>query len=198
MSDVSKPQPDSAIDIETLGVRTGSVVLSVGLVIFERESDRIVDTFYRVINMRASLDDGWTQHPSTVEWWAQQPEHVRQEAMGNPQSLPPAQGVCDFIEFVERHRPRTLWANHQDFDLPLWKAYVDRYAGDEAWPYHYGAGRDMPTLIEFTGVNKREIRPEGDKHNALTDALWAARVVQACYARKPRPRPESDCASPSP
>jgi hypothetical protein len=75
-------------DIESLGVESNSVVLSVGMVYFNPEEqpsydDLIKNSLFIKLNAKDQIDRlGRTVTKSTLEWWAQQHEYVRKCSFG--------------------------------------------------------------------------------------------------------------------
>lgn len=69
-------------DIETLGTRVGSVVLSVAFVRFEDMASCSVN-----LSVPDQQSLGCEVDPSTVEWWRAQPPEAWAAASSNPQPL---------------------------------------------------------------------------------------------------------------
>ena len=57
------------LDIETLGNKTNSVILSIGACYFNPETGDIGDTFNRHINVEDCVKSGLDMDASTVLWW---------------------------------------------------------------------------------------------------------------------------------
>src|SRR5262245_9291276 len=113
-SNVMAHTPHVMVDIETLGTRPGSVVLSVAAVRFNARGTYA--EFHRAINIFDSLMAGLTIDPATVSWWRQQSEQSRR-ALG---FVDPLSGVLrDLTAFLATDRPLRMWAKGPDFDLVL-------------------------------------------------------------------------------
>ena len=56
------------VDLETLGTTAGSVILSIGAVVFSQR-EGLGATYDRVISERSCLAAGLTTDPATITWW---------------------------------------------------------------------------------------------------------------------------------
>ena len=161
-----------SFDLETLGTKSSSVVLSLGAVVFD-------DTkLYDELHVNISIDDqlrwGRTIDGSTLLFWFQQNDDARNGATVAP--VPLSKALSTFGGFIQGvGKTATLWANGQDFDLGIIGSLYDTVG--VARPWSYNAGRDMRTLVDVYG-GKPDIPFEGTVHNALADAKHQARVIQ--------------------
>lgn len=57
------------LDLETFGTKPGSVIRSIGAVMFDLDG-RTGPEFYRNIDEESCVKAGLTYDPSTVSWWA--------------------------------------------------------------------------------------------------------------------------------
>ncbi len=64
------------IDLETLGTRPGSVILSIGAVEFDRDLG-LGREFYVELNQASSITAGLTTDDATVDWWLDQEDAAR-------------------------------------------------------------------------------------------------------------------------
>lgn len=162
---------NAMIDLETLGVRAGAIVVSVGVVKFTKEGP--VDSFYAVLN-RAEQDClGMSIDPSTVDWWTQQSADARKVFEQTPSPVvPELQRLSAFMANVKQ-----VWAGPAAFDFPILGALYDRFEVRRPWSYKdercYSTVRktvapDVPAP-EFMGV----------AHHALDDALHQAHHLLA-------------------
>ena len=70
---------DVMLDIETGGTRPGSVIYSIGAVVFDTFYDESNwPTFYSPINRQSCLGYGMTEDPDTILWWDEQSEEARE------------------------------------------------------------------------------------------------------------------------
>lgn len=172
---------DVMVDLETLGQRPGSVILSVGAVVFDPRAGQIGETFYSVIGVGSALSCGATVDPDTLTWWkGQKPEAqtVLFDAL-----LPDAPGqrtvLSTLTAFIALHtdpEKMRLWGNGANFDNTLLAAAY-RQVG-QAQPWKFWNDRCFRTLKSLFPGN--EPKREGVHHNALADALhqakWACNI----------------------
>ena len=67
------------VDLETMGTRPGSVIVSIGAIEFDPQSARLGRTFYQTCSIKSAVDVGLAMDPETVTWWLQQSEGARGE-----------------------------------------------------------------------------------------------------------------------
>lgn len=168
---MSKPKWVS-FDLETLGTKATSVILSIGAVAFDEEN------LYQETKINVSIDEqlrwGRTIDGSTLLFWFEQSDKARQAATLGP--LPIMKSLNMFGGFVQGVPGKpALWANGQDFDLGILGSLYDTVGVVRPWAYN--AGRDMRTLVDVYGA-KPDIKFTGEAHDALADAKHQARIIQ--------------------
>jgi len=164
---MTKPQ-HIMLDLETLGTRPGSIVLTIGAVKFDRGGVR--DKFYTAICEADSSANGLSSDPSTVEWWQKQSAEAREAAFAGTDSLRDA--LEAFSEFCNKDAPLgvAIWGNGSDFDNVLLEAAY-RAVGMEP-PWRFTGNRCYRTVKNlFPDV---WVDPVGTAHNALDDATYQA------------------------
>ena len=82
MTEVTVPKiAHVMIDLETLGTLPGSVILSIGAVVFDPSkpiSECIEGQFYCVVNTEDSLRHGLKLNQATLDWWERQSQEARE------------------------------------------------------------------------------------------------------------------------
>lgn len=179
------------IDVETLGTRPGSVVTQIGVCAFD-----IRDIGARDLGLGFNLDPqdcldyGMKADWSTIRWWMEQSKDAQATLPRSGEGLSihvAMRLVQDYINRVNQHgRLEGVWANGQDFDLPL-MANLFELAGCKV-PWRYNLGRDIRTLraaVDFVhdarGEGAPPDRPQPTiAHNALSDChaqiVWVQRL----------------------
>lgn len=178
-SDAPKPKTDSImIDMETLATRADAVILSIGAVKFQRETDYIDDAaFYAICTVGSQLNRHMSG--STLEWWMSQDAKAK-AIFSSPDKLPLSQALAQLSEWSDDEF-RTLWANGADFDIPLILHALDTHNLKPLVRYYnHRCYRTMKN--EYTMVPQPTF--EGTAHNALMDAIHQARHLQAIYKFK--------------
>ena len=153
------------LDLETLGICPGSVILSIGAVEFDMSG--IHREFYTNIDSMSSQDAGCTIDASTVKWWMLQSSTARAALFVAPTQLDIA--LDSFTEWL----PDTLggiWGNGANFDnVLLVKAY--RILGKTA-PWSFRKDRCYRTIKSL--APDISLKRVGTHHNSLNDAKTQA------------------------
>lgn len=160
---------DIMVDIETLGTRPGSIILSIGAVAFT-PGEGLGAAFHQIINTDSCRVAGLTEDPATVKWWDDQsPEaqRTRTEAGTAPNRLPDA--LAAFEEFCREHAEEgdlRLWGNGSDFDNVLIIAAYEACQSKPPWRfYNSRCYRTLKNLAPAIRLHRT-----GTHHNALDDA----------------------------
>jgi hypothetical protein len=159
------------VDIETLGTRPGSVILSIGACRFD-ESGIGVARFYRPIDVFDSLMNGLTVDTTTVGWWRMQSAEAR-GALAPGRPLVETLGA--FQAFLNAVEGSYLWAKGPDFDCVLLDAAYQ--ATGVKRPWRYNLTRDVRTILSTAGLSPVNRDPGEVEHNALGDAVYQAKSV---------------------
>lgn len=167
------------LDIETLGTKSTSVILSIGAIAFGEQE--IGHGFHRRINIDSCLEAGLTVDGKTIQWWMGQSEEAR--ALFSHDGDPLAAVLLDFKESFDWQNT-LVWCNGMNFDLPILDNAF-RAVGMEA-PWAYYNGRDFRTVKnmfpkEF--VNSVRVEPMV-AHDALDDSRAQALTLQALLAAR--------------
>lgn len=161
------------IDIETLGVRSSSVILSIGAVPFD--NDAVGAGFYRRVDIQSCLDVGLTVDASTIEWWMGQSDEAR--ASFDEKGVPLRTALAQLSELFDDDE--LVWANGVNFDLPILEnAY---HACGLTPPWKFCNTRDYRTVKNMFPkelLGSLRIEPVV-AHNALGDALAQTLTLQA-------------------
>ena len=170
-------------DIETLGNKPYSVVLSIGICAFNPITGMIdEDGVNLTLNMEEQVEKGLRMDASTVIWWMHQSDEARQVFAPN--------GGCslDFAynqikTYIDSHQPdpfqRFLWGNGATFDNVLLDCLFNVAGKPELWKFWNH--RDVRTIVDIAGLDKKAYRLEGTHHKALDDAINQARMVVDGY-----------------
>lgn len=164
------------IDLETLNVRTDSVILTIGAVVFDPDKDKIQDRLYIKPDVDQQIEMGRTIDDATINWWAQQNLQAQAEAFS----------VDDRLEFKETleilHQfcwlADRVWSNGAAFDVAIIEQAMMSQGMNVPWN-HYDV-RDTRTIWEVAGV---KLRDGGNvtSHRADDDAIKQALLVQRAY-----------------
>lgn len=164
------------LDIETLGTRSGCVVLSAAFVRFEDEA---------FTSLNLSTEDqhalGLETDPATLDWWRAQSQDVWRAVMCDPFPLVSALiHFSDWLNWARAGRDIWIWCHGAGFDAPLLQE-VYRRSGI-ACPWSFRDVRDTRTLYDLAGIDPHEYRIE-PAHIAVNDALGQTRAAVEALRR---------------
>lgn len=166
------------IDIETLGTKSNSVILSVGAVQFDLRGN-VHDRYHKGIEIQSCLDIGMEVDGYTIEWWLKQ-KHENIARLMSIDCLPLKTVLLQLYDcFVSMLKPITyVWSHGSSFDLVLLENAYKAAGWKGAW-WKYSNVRDTRTLFDL--ANYEYIAKGG--HDALEDAKNQAKAVQEAYQK---------------
>lgn len=165
---------DVMIDIETMGTKPYSVILSVAAIRFDVKTGEIGDTFYRIIDVKSAKKAGLIFDFDTVIWWSNQPEDVRNSILKGENRL--LLVLHDLMMFIGTES-RAIWSNSPSFDLSLIRNACERLDIDPIW--QYWEERDVRTVSSLMPEVRKSMLREGIHHNALDDCMFQIKYLVA-------------------
>ena len=164
------------LDLETLGTRPGCVILTLGAVKFDPYSLREPDSgiYFRVdVDEQTAL--GREVQEDTLNWWLNQSEDIREEALGEQDRVSLTTLYRDLNKFLVG--VDNIWAQGPLFDF----AILENLYRQCGWPtpWQYWQIRDSRTLFGVHGDPR--VKGKAGLHNALEDCVSQAVAVQEIY-----------------
>lgn len=160
------------IDLETLGTRPGSIILSIGAVKFDRH--KVYDEFHICIDPKDCEARGLKADIDTMMWWLKQSEEARNAFLNAPRvpllralqrfsfwatTQPDGSAVSDY-DSIE------VWGNGANFDNVLIKS-----AYDAVGIHYFGKHYNDRCYRTFKAIHPDiKMQRTGTHHNALDDA----------------------------
>jgi hypothetical protein len=164
------------VDLETLAVSPNAVVLSLGAVHFDPLGQGHTNEIY----FRISIDDQDTLNreidPNTLDWWAKQDKEIMEEAFNSNDRVPLSEAAEIFHKFA--WGCDAFWSHGATFDLVIIEDILRQLK--RPLPWSYWQLRDTRTLFDL-GFDPE--MPQGQKHNALQDAIRQAIGVQNVFSK---------------
>ena len=151
---------DLMVDIETLGTKPTSVILSIGAVLFD-EKCNIQEEFYRNISITENYKNEFTVDLSTIEFWKKQPQHIIDSLKSDKRPI--NEVLNDFSDFCPKDKHSRFWSRGSFDAIILANAYnvIKRDV-----PWIWWNEMDLRTLTNFFNIKK----PKNENaHNALAD-----------------------------
>jgi len=162
--------------METMAVTPDAVILTLGAVKFNPWGNGYGDKIY----MRISIDDQdqLSRHidPDTLDWWARQDPAIMEEAFSPDDRIPLSEALDRFHKFA--WGCDAFWSHGATFDLVILENLYKQVGRTPPW--NFWTLRDTRTLFD---IGLAPEMPQGEKHNALQDAIRQAVGVQNVYTK---------------
>lgn len=179
------------LDLETLSSRTDAAIVSIGAVKFSPNTHLEDETAMRVpercLDIRIDLDSAMAHghvSGSTLKWWFKQDAMAVHKTFNGPENKP--MGLTEAMEaFYDFTRGCVyLWGNGANFDNPIIRNAWSKVSQAE-FPIAYNRDLCYRTVKELVPLSALSLMPSipkvGTAHNALDDAIYQARTLQAMY-----------------
>ncbi len=165
------------IDLETLGTRADSVIISIGAVKFDPDSDALDnDGFYASVSIDSNTEAGRHIGEDTLLWWMGQSPAA--QAVFREAKIVLGVALDELQAFFDRPDYQ-VWSNGADFDIPMLAHAYHTHGLNAPWKFfNTNCFRTMKKLPFAKNAAKVE---NVLKHNALTDAVTQARQLQEYY-----------------
>lgn len=192
------------IDFETLGNPHTSKVVSAAMVEFDRTATESIDDImsrvtFMQLNYRHEEQSDWNIDISTVEWWKQQPEDVREKSLRIDEN---SKLLSDFVSSIDDMLSRFdsskdfIWSRGNSFDIPIMDRILVK-CGKSISPdnpfYNLFRTRDVRTFVDAVAIatsnNKKlngylyNVIPDSYKkfsHDPTFDVARDAFLIQFC------------------
>lgn len=166
------------IDLETLGTVADAVIMSIGAVKFDLDSDALDDTgFYASVSIDSNSEVKRRVQEDTLVFWMKQTaaaQHVFHE-----EKVPLRNALEDLADWIGDDS-YVMWSNGADFDLPMLAHAFTQHCIEVPWKFWNS--RCFRTYKNLPQARSAVFTPHGVKHNALADAVNQARHLQAIHA----------------
>lgn len=173
------------VDLETLGLKPGCPIVSIGAVCFINAPINKNTNFYITIlpKSRANIMD--RPDESTLKWWEEQSVEARAEVFDNPISVDILDALPKFKQFLQQLQVYSedeivIWGNGASFDEPILAEAFKRAGIALQWSFRNSmCFRTLKELAKMYGIELPEF--EGVKHNALADAVYQAKCANTVF-----------------
>jgi len=159
------------IDFETLDTKPTSVVLSLGLVLFNKYN--ILASAHFDFEIEGQMHNGRTISAQTLMWWLNQKTGRNFITPAEHYSTTLSKVIYWIQTMGSAHGGfENVWANDPDFDCAILEDLIPL-----SIPYKFWQKRSLRTFVQYVGNGVKVPRTEGQQHNALVDALDQAKYV---------------------
>ncbi len=169
------------LDLETMDKTPTAAIVAIGAVAFDFDTGTLGRRFYQRVDIESSQQCGGTIGADTVKWWLRQSAEARSE-IATDDAVHIRQALGGLGCFILRNSPHPdafIWAKGTDFDIPIITSAMDRIGLVPTWKFWNV--RDVRTLehaARDAGMDLRAAVPfEGERHNALHDAIHQAKTI---------------------
>lgn len=152
------------IDIETLGYRSTSVIISIAATKFNLDDDNTEDFFVN-LNPKGMTEKGLTIDQSTIDWWKNQKPEVLKQSLKD--SIDYKTALEKFVDFCSDMQYKKFWCNGASFDFPIIENSLHVFGMSDPWKYYNLA--DLRTVLYIADFNTKNAKRIGSYHNALDD-----------------------------
>lgn len=167
------------LDLETLGTTADAVILSIGAVKFDLESDKIDDEgFYGSVSVESNMDAGRRISEDTLLWWLKQPAAA--QAVFHEEKLSLEQTLSDLADWLGDSK-WIVWAKGPSFDIAMLEHAYKQFGMTPPWDFWNT--RCVRTYMALPGAKGVQASIEGVKHNALSDAYEQAKTIQMIHQK---------------
>ncbi|AEI71055.1 exonuclease [EBPR siphovirus 2] len=169
------------LDTETLGVRPGCVIRSIGLIRFDFDGSSDLACYWNV-EESSQIAAGLTIDPATASYWLRQPAASRDVFKTNP--LPLERVLYELTGAIGDHKP-VLWADGATFDFPILTAAYE--ALGQQTPWRAPQLRCARTILNTFDFDARDMPPPREPRTAMTRALFQAQCLVTCLRQIAQP-----------
>jgi hypothetical protein len=160
------------LDIETLGLEVGSVILQVAMRQFLSEDEDgkyVVDygdaPFLYKVDVDLQTAEGTTANMKTIRWWLQTDAEKLLEMLDPEGAVDPLLCASMFAYYTDWQNA-VVWARDPDFDCAHMLHFCATYLREEPKLWHFSKQRSHRTLLDLACVTHV---PARDAHSALAD-----------------------------
>lgn len=183
------------IDLETLGVGSDSIILSLGLTVgrydVPQSFDQLVSNgLYLKFDLKEQLQAGRKKSDRVIKWWYEQAPEARKVLIPSPEDVSIYdidELMCGYFNALGMDIKKVDLYDRNNFDLTKLQYLMEEELNkDVFWNYHNTF--DIPTAFRFmgferyAGINAKDV-PGCVYHNALHDAaLDQLRIYKVLHA----------------
>ena len=168
----------ATIDIETLGTKPDTTVLTIGAIKFnpftyeEPHSD-----LYLKVDADEQLDAGRSVDEDTLTWWTKQPQEIQDEAFLSTDRISVEETLVQLNKYLVG--VDKVWCQGPVFDICILENLYRQY--DKHFNWVFWNIRDSRTLFGLMPEDPRK-KYKFAAHNALEDCRIQSKCIQEVYS----------------
>ena len=171
------------LDIETLGLSSNSVVMTIGAIKFNRKDDikavEDMENFYCRVSKESCIALGLEIDKETEDWWGKQSEEAKYEIFTNNKNRYSIKdALINLTAFIGNCK--IIWANGITFDCVILENCYKKCNLDFPWKYYNL--RDARTIYDIGKVNLKHFSSDKNQaHNALYDCYTQIKALKKSF-----------------
>lgn len=180
---------DVMVDLETLGTKPGSVILSIGAVAFNPRKpwDPMFGQpvnevrFLSLVSLESCLDVGLRIDPGALRFWLEQEHIARKQAFAG--DVPIGAALRSLSDWLYKIAPgengessAKIWGHGASFDPPILAAAYDKCGLPLPWKFR--EVRDTRTVFDMANYSYR-----GKHHTVIEDCLGQCEAICESYKK---------------
>ena len=168
----------ATIDIETLGTKPDTTVLTIGAVKFNpfTKEEPYADLYLKV-DADQQIEAGRSIDEDTLTWWTKQPQEIQDEAFLSTERV----SVEDTLAQLNKYLVGVdkIWCQGPVFDICILENLYRQY--DKHFNWVFWNIRDSRTLFGLMPEDPRK-KYKFAAHNALEDCRIQSKCIQEVYS----------------
>lgn len=183
------PTIDIMVDIETLGNKHDTVILSIGACSFNDKD--ILSKFSVNISIPSQLPPR-SIDPKTLEWWLTN-NHKAIPALKAPWPVPIKKAMIEFCTWVTKTEHSYMWANGASFDFPILRHAIEESHIPIPWKYWEElCMRPVRRIGQNLSIDWKEFQTNESSdlapHVGINDAIMQAEYIMAVMRKIDGPK----------
>lgn len=174
------------IDVETLGIGLNAPIISIAAVLFNLHTGEYLttfahkETFYKKISLEENEKYNSYIEPETLRWWLRTDSELLYKTIHRTKN-----NYTNFEETLKELKSfclnKFIWARSPSFDITHLKRISNKVGID--LNFSYKKEMDVRTLFNLYPNIVREIKHDGEKHDALSDCIFQIKGVCEIYKK---------------
>ena len=169
-------------DIETWSSAKNAMIISIGAVKFDPNGGDILDRFHVGVDPTLMSTKGFDISAQTLLWWMHPDRDEPRRRWIDMRKMDLATVLVGFSEWYGTDPNVPVWGNGAAFDNVILRSAYETLNMECPWGFRSDrCYRTMKNLLPHIKEPSR-LPNQGVTHDALYDAEWQARHLQAIYA----------------
>lgn len=185
---MNKQFNDLMLDIETMGTKSFSAIVSIAAVPFNLQTGEVSDKFfYQIVDLQSCLDLNLRINAETLYWWMS--EKITQEARNHISDKSHRKPLKEVLELFARFYAENMatsnasaWGNSAKFDLGIMENCYN--VARLSPPWNTWKEKCVRTVSDLYGEEiKKTTKFEGVKHYPVDDCKHQIKYLVATHQR---------------